>query len=160
MAERQIFRSSHAALLLPTSSLPKPIQPNRSPSKSTNSNTALDLRDGSPDGIFLRKSWTEWSRSAASRDISRSAELRDNYCDNGNSFATNIAILYKRKSQYFAFQQPRQRRKGSIGVDLFGALRAVFQNMVSAQRALPSYNPPHLRSKPPKRKISCPSSKS
>lgn len=103
-----------------------------------NSNTADDLRDASPDGIFLRKSWTEWSHSAASRDISRSAELRDNYCGNGNSFATNIAILRERKSQYVAFQKPSQRLKGSIGIDLTGALRAVFQNMVSDQRALPS----------------------
>jgi hypothetical protein len=103
-------------------SRPKRIQPSRSTPNSVNSDTANYLRAACPNEIFLSKFWTEWSRSAASCDVRRSTELQSNYCDKGNSFAINIAILHKRKSHYVSFQQPRQRVNGSIGFDLLRAL--------------------------------------
>jgi len=122
MADCQAFRGSHAALLLSTGCL------------------ALSefSRAACPNEIFLSKFWTEWSRSAASCDVRRSTELQSNYCDKGNSFAINIAVLHKRKSHYVSFQQPRQRVNGSIGFDLLRALCAMFQDMVSVRQALPS----------------------
>jgi hypothetical protein len=102
---------------------PKRIQPNRSTPYSVNSDTANYLRAACPKEIFLSKSWTEWSRSAASCDVRRSTELQRDYCDKGNSFAINIAILHKRKSHYVSIQQPRQRvNDESIGFDLLRAL--------------------------------------
>jgi hypothetical protein len=101
---------------------PKRIQPNRSTPNSVNCDTANYLRAACPNEIFSSKFWTEWSRSAASCDGRRSTELQSNYCDKGNSFAINIAISHKRKSQYVSFQQPRQRVNESIGFDLLRAL--------------------------------------
>ena len=117
---------------------PKRIQPNRSTPYSVNSDTANYLRAACPKEIFLSKSWTEWSRSAASCDVRRSTERQSNYCDKGNSFAINIPISHKRKPHYVSFQQPKQPVNGSIGFDPLRALRAVFQDMVSDQQALSS----------------------
>jgi hypothetical protein len=117
---------------------PKRIQPNRSTPNSVNSDTANYLRAACPREIFLSKSWTEWSRSAASCEVCRSSERQRNYCDKGNSFAINIPVSHKPKPHYVSFQQPRQPLNGSIGFDPLRALRAVFQNMVSDQQALPS----------------------
>jgi hypothetical protein len=87
-----------------------------------NSDTANYLRAACSNGIFLSKFWTEWSRCVASCDVRRSTELQSNYCNKGNSFAINIAILHKRKSDYVSFQKPWQRGNESIGFDLHRAL--------------------------------------
>lgn len=119
-------------------SRPKRSQPNRSTPNSVNSDTANYLRAACPNEIFLSKFWTEWSRSVASRDVRRSTELQSKYCDKGNSFAINIAILHKRKSHYVSFQQPRQRVNESSVSTYSGPYEPCSRTWCPSDRSLPS----------------------